>query len=106
MIQCAKIEEINSKIIVYYLTKFLREVILEKRSIKLIQYLSVEQVLFSAEVGEYTTYGISVLDDREDEIVFISDVSLDESKVQNLCKQCTYGGLSVNQLCDVIEDLI
>ena len=67
-------------------------------------YLPIKESFFSSEVGEYVSYGIRVLDSEGNEIERISDVSLNQSIVTELCEKCTKYQLDVIHMYDVIED--
>ena len=67
-------------------------------------YLPIKESFFSSEVGEYVSYGIRVLDSEGNEIERVSDVSLNQSIVTELCEKCTTQNLDAIHLFDIIED--
>ena len=67
-------------------------------------YLPIKESFFSSELGNYISYGISVIDSVGNEIKRVSDVSLNESFVSELCEKCTTQNLDAIHLFDIIED--
>ena len=73
----------------------------------MIQYIPVEQFLYSPDNGRYCSYGIAAvsLTALHCEIVlFVSDISGDRSFVADLAQRCTHGQLDPIHVQDVIED--
>lgn len=70
-------------------------------------YVPTVEKMSSPEEGEYTAYGIRVLQVTPHgvrELQYIPDVSLDCVRVSELTARCTEGQLSPIHLADVIED--
>ena len=67
------------------------------------RYISFREALCSDELGDYDSFGIRVLTASGEEIAAVSDVSLDEAVVDELCRRCNEQGISPLHLLDVIE---
>ena len=70
-------------------------------------YIAVKELLYSDDLGEYTTYGIRALEYREGslrETAFVSDVSVNHAFVKKLAADCTKHQLSPLHLLDVVLD--
>ena len=72
----------------------------------MIQYLPIREAHYSDDLGRYISFGIKAVDSRNNVILFISDVSVNESLVNSICIDCTKGELNPIHLLDVIEDRI
>lgn len=70
------------------------------------RYLTFQETLFTNDLGEYSTFGIKVLDSDNNEILSVSDVSVDEDFVNMLCSDCNENLLEPVHLLDVIEDYL
>lgn len=70
------------------------------------RYLMFQETLFTNDLGEYSSFGIKVLDSDNNEIFSVSDVSVDECLVNTLCYDCNENFLEPIHLLDVIEDYI
>ena len=71
------------------------------------RYEPVKEKYYSADIGEYTSYGIRVSEIPSGrEVKYFSDVSTDIKRIEKLCALATGGLLSPMHLLDVIEDYI
>lgn len=73
------------------------------------QYIPLKEDLYSADIGNYQTFGILAFDQIGDEwreVARISDVSVDLQFVADLCARCNEGQLSPIHLRDVVEDAL
>ena len=70
------------------------------------RYITFQENLFTNELGEYSAFGIKVLDGDNSEILSVSDISVDEELVRTLCSDCNENALEPVHLLDVIEDYI
>jgi len=68
-------------------------------------YIAVEEQLEHPDIGTYTSYGIKAMRENED-IAFISDVSVNKAFVEALARCCTDLQLDPIHLFDVVEDVI
>lgn len=68
------------------------------------RYLPIKESFHSDELGDYISFGIIVLNTSGTVITSVSDVSLNESFVTNLCRECTVHQLDPIHLLEVIED--
>ncbi len=68
-------------------------------------YITVEEHLEHPDIGTYTSYGIKAMKGT-DELMFVSDVSVDRTFVENLARCCTELQLDPMHLFDVVEDAI
>lgn len=69
------------------------------------RYNVVKEKLFHRDIGEYTAYGISVTDGKSVTRT-VSDVSVNESFVNELVRKLNEGQAAPEQLTDIIEDAI
>lgn len=69
------------------------------------KYKLIKEDLSHPDIGNYTTYGIAVYDNKS-LIRKISDVSTDKRGVRKLCRLCNRLRLDLEQLADVIEDFL
>lgn len=70
-------------------------------------YQKFKESLNSPHIGEYITFGIVVfftLHNQKTELLRISDVSVDEEKVNIISELCTKEQLDPIHIYDVIED--
>lgn len=72
-------------------------------------YYSFEKLLYTADIGQYTGYGIRAL--RQDKgswrcVDEIGDISCEEKPVKRLAKLCTELALEPVHLRDVVEDML
>ncbi len=70
------------------------------------RYLPFQVTLFTNDSGEYSTFGIKVLDSENNEVLSVSDVSPDKDFVCALCSDCNENLLEPVHLADVIEDYL
>ena len=76
---------------------------------KNIQYLLVEEQLFTPELGSYRTFGIAALRRSprgSEQLAYVSDVSTDRPFAAGLAERCRRGGLSPVHLPDFIADAL
>lgn len=66
----------------------------------------VEEHLFHCDIGNYTSYGIRVLCRCGDELLFVSDVSVEKNKVEEFVSLCEREQPSLQRFVDAIYDLI
>ena len=69
------------------------------------KYIIVEEQLEHPDIGTYTSYGIKA-EKGNDELIFVSDVSVDRVFVENLARCCTDLQLDPVHLFNVVEDAI
>lgn len=72
-------------------------------------YLPVEEQLFSPFLGHYTSFGIRALrqvQERWQEVLFLSDVSCDGALVLRLAGECTRLQAAPCHLLDIALDAI
>ena len=72
----------------------------------LVRYETVEEYLFSEELGHYKTFGIRGTDASGKEVTFCSDVSANEALAHDICEKCNLFQLSPMHILDVILDSI
>ena len=72
----------------------------------MIIYKAVKERLFSSEIGEYTSYGISAFNADKKIIIHVSDVFSDYDEACNLADICNKYCLDPIQLPDIIEDAV
>lgn len=70
------------------------------------RYIPFEETLYSDEFGSYISFGIKAVDDLNNSIISVSDVSTNESAVTDLCRHCTLYQLHPIHLLDIIDDFI
>lgn len=70
------------------------------------RYIPFEEILCSDELGSYISFGIKAVDDLNNSIISVSDVSTNESVVADLCNCCTLYRLHPIHLLDIIDDFI
>ena len=71
------------------------------------RYILKRETLCTSELGTYSSYGIQVMEavnGTEQPLASISDVSLDEEKMNALIALCNECQLCPDHLLDVIED--
>ena len=69
------------------------------------RYLLMQERLTNPELGAYETFGIRIVDGTNAEIRVISDISLDQNVVLQLCENCNLLELDPIHIDDLIEDL-
>ena len=72
-------------------------------------YYSFEKLLYTADTGQYTGYGIRAL--RQDKgkwecVDEVGDISCEEKQVKKLAELCTELALEPVHLRDVVEDML
>lgn len=67
-------------------------------------YLPISESFHSDEFGNYISFGIVVQNSAGTIITSVSDVSLDEVFVTDLCFECSINQLDPIHLLEVIED--
>lgn len=72
----------------------------------LFRYVPFTETLRSAEIGEYTSFGIRVINHKNEIVLSVSDVSVNYGFVCDLCRICNLCHLDPLHLPDVIEDRI
>jgi len=72
----------------------------------LYRYFEFEETVCSEIIGKYISFGIRATDQNGNEILSVSDVSVDKAFVSGLCALCEKLELSPLHLVDVIEDSI
>jgi len=72
----------------------------------LIRYLAFKEKIHSDNLGCYISFGIKVVNDNNDVLSSISDISLNEDVVKDICRKCTAEELDPIHLIDVIMDNI
>jgi len=73
------------------------------------RYLNVREELDSEDFGKYTSFGICILKKEKNkwvEELFISDVCLDESVVQTICRVAFSRQADSQSIYDIIDLLI
>lgn len=70
----------------------------------MICYRPFKEILRSEDLGTYVTYGIRIVDSNRGEIGRVSDVSVNETFVADLCRRLTRYRLSPIHLADVLDD--
>ena len=70
------------------------------------QYQVVKERLYHCDIGNYTSYGIRVLNSHGEELLFVSDVSVDKNKVEEFAALCEKEQPSLLHVMDLIYDLI
>ena len=70
------------------------------------RYLPFKERLYSDDLGYYETFGIKVLDENNQEILSISDVTLDKLLITDFCKKCSNEHLSPIHLIEVLDDVL
>lgn len=74
-----------------------------------IEYLLVEEQLFTPELGAYRSFGIEALcpsPQGSERLAYVSDVSTDRAFAAALAERCRRGGLSPVHLRDFITDAL
>lgn len=72
-----------------------------------VQYQKTKDSLFHADTGAYVAYGIIAIDiANHSELSYVSDVSLEESAVDELVNLCNEENLELLHLADVINDFL
>lgn len=72
----------------------------------MIKYIPFKEILHSDEFGNYISFGIKVINNCENELLSVSDVTPDEQLAVSLCNECTQGQLDPIHLYDVIDDIL
>lgn len=70
-------------------------------------YQVIEEKLYTADIGAYISFGLKVIFATHGvylELLRVSDISTDKSKVARLAALCTKGQVRPIHLADVIED--
>ena len=70
------------------------------------QYRLFNETLNSSENGEYKTTGIMVLDENENELIKMSDVSTNEDDVKKVVDLCNQEQVEPIHLYDILEDFL
>ena len=70
------------------------------------RYLPFKENMHSDELGDYITFGIKAFNPSGCETICISDVSVNEAFVTDLCRKCMDAQLNPIHLLEVIEDYI
>ena len=73
------------------------------------QYLPIEEQLFSADLGDYHSFGIvafKICGGKRQQEAFASDVSTDRDFVEELAERCTAAQLDPIHLKDIVLDSI
>ena len=70
------------------------------------QYLPFREELHSDDIGAYVSYGVRVIDSQGNITESISDVSVDEKFVTDLCNLWTQYQLSPIHIRDVLDDVL
>lgn len=70
------------------------------------QYRLFNETLNSSEIGEYKTTGIMVLDENENELIKMSDVSTNEDDVKKVVDLCNQEQVEPIHLYDILEDFL
>lgn len=70
------------------------------------RYVPIKESLYSDDLGSYISFGIKVFDDSNCAVVSVSDISVNETFVSELCNLCTLHQLNPIHLLDIIEDNI
>lgn len=68
------------------------------------RYVPFKEELHSDELGFYISFGINIIDSSNNLITSISDISINESFVSELCDRYTLYQLDPIHLFEVIED--
>lgn len=69
-------------------------------------YRCIESCCYNEEVGNYTSYGIEVADEKQNIIRRIEDVSVEKQAVTKLTNLCNSLSVDVSLLDDIIEDFL
>ncbi len=72
----------------------------------MLRYVPIQESLNTAELGEYRSYGVGVLNERNEMVMFVSDVSTDPKVVAHIAALCTVGQLDPEQLKDVVLNML
>lgn len=73
----------------------------------MVQYVVDEEELFNPEIGNYTTFGITAVDNNSKEVICsISDVFVDRNKAESFVRLFNEAELDVIHLQNAIEDII
>lgn len=73
----------------------------------MIIYQTVRENLWDPNIGEYTSFGISVRyinNESDHQITYVSDVFLEKTDADQFVSQCNSSNLDVIHLLDVIEN--
>lgn len=70
------------------------------------QYRLFNETLNSSEIGEYKATGIMVLDENENELIKMSDVSTNEDDVKKVVDLCNQEQVEPIHLYDILEDFL
>ncbi len=70
------------------------------------RYQLFEEEQHTPETGRYRTYGICVLNEAEETVMLLSDISTDFQTVSDLADRCTRGELAPEHLRDVALNTI
>ena len=69
------------------------------------KYITIKEIFENPEIGTYTSYGLKAML-GEEEIISISDISLDKAFVDSLASSCTDLQLDPIHLLEVVEDAL
>ncbi len=72
----------------------------------MLRYIPVPNNYESDALGEYISFDIHIINEDNDILLSISDVSTNENLVSDLCNLCNAGQLDPIHIYDVIEDTI
>ncbi len=72
----------------------------------MLRYIPVQKKFKSDELGEYISFDIKIINENNDILLSVPDVSTDGKLVSDLCSLCTAGKLDPIHIYDVIEDNI
>ncbi len=70
------------------------------------RYVPFAEVFYSNDIGKYRSFGIIANDMSGREVARVSDISVDEIFVNELCRRFNANQLSPIHLLDVIEDAL
>ena len=69
-------------------------------------YVTFKERLFSDELGPYTSFGIKAIDTSNKSETTVSDVSVNEAFVNELCRSFNLYQLDPVHLSDVLDDAV
>lgn len=72
----------------------------------MIRYVPFAEVFYSNDVGEYVSFGIVAKDKYNRDIMRVSDISVDEAFVNELCRIFNANQLSLIHFSEVIDDVL
>lgn len=67
-------------------------------------YMVISETLSSEILGHYETFGIAAFDESDNQVMKISDISIDRDKVLDIAQKCNECNLDAIHLLNVIED--